>query len=99
MLEKKLLKTSSVSNSVLKKLPFSDKYILSFAITISESDGFTVSKTFVVNYLHFIQVRIIIFGRFSEKRDAVVSLFSIEDVAFVCSVLKKIIMQSRTIHD
>ena len=66
-MEKKLLKTSDISNLVLKKLPLSDKFILSLAITISESDGFTVSKKFVVYFLLFIQVRIVMFGGFSEK--------------------------------
>ena len=98
-LEKKLLKTSDISNLVLKKLPLWDKFILSLAITISESDGFTVSKKFVVYFLLFIQVRIVMFGGFSEKRDTVVSLLCIEDIVFACSVSKKIITQSRPIHD
>ena len=93
-LEKKLLKTSDISNLVLKKLPLSDKFILSLAITISESDGFTVSKKFVVYFLLFIQVRIVMFGGFSEKRDTVVSLLCVEDIVFACSVSKKIITQS-----
>ena len=98
-MEKKLLKTSDISNLVLKKLPLSDKFILSLAITISESDGFTVSKNFVVYYLLFIQVRIVMFGGFSEKRDTVVFLLCIEDVVFVCSVFKKIVTQSRPTHN
>ena len=38
--EKNLFRTSAISNSVLTDSPFSDKFILSFVMTLPVNDGF-----------------------------------------------------------
>ena len=53
ILEKNLFRTSAVSNSVLINSPFSDKFILSLVMILSENDGFVVFQKSLLPRMSF----------------------------------------------
>ena len=53
ILEKNLFRTSAVSNSVLTNSPFSDKFILSLVMILSENDGFIVFQKSLLSRISF----------------------------------------------
>ena len=75
ILEKNLFRNSAVSNSVLTNSTFSDKFILSLVMILSEKDGFVVFQKKKIKDIFFIYVSKIFLFRFFRKRDAVVPLF------------------------
>ena len=97
MLEKNLFRTSVFPNSALRIFPFSDKFILSLAIqTVMVLQFF---KKVCCYYVFFIKVRIFFFFLLIREADTIVSLFCMQFLLFRCSLLKKIVTQSRPIHD
>ena len=53
MLEKNLFRTSAVSNSILTNSPYSDKFILSLVMILSENDGFMVFQKSFLSRISF----------------------------------------------
>ena len=51
--EKNLFRTSAVFNSVLTNSPFSDKFILSIVMTLSENDGFIFFQKSLLSRISF----------------------------------------------
>ena len=53
ILDNDLFRTSAVSNSVLIDSPFSDKFIISLVITVSDNDGFSVFQKSLLSGVSF----------------------------------------------
>ena len=53
ILEKNLFRTSPVSSSVLTDSPFSDKFIPSLVVTLSDNDGFIVFQKSLLSRISF----------------------------------------------
>ena len=90
-----LFRTSVFSNLFLRISPFLYKFSLAVHQTVMILQ---LSKKVCCHYVNFVQVRRIFLLLFSEV-DPTISLFCIQDLVFLCSVLDKIVTQSWPIHN